>query len=89
MIFIAMLLGLRCSEILGLRWEDFDIKRRADTDEIFTGGARRLLPGRRRPLCHPERWNRKLVSWPLWNRVKNVRIAENQGEQGCLGRPPL
>ena len=27
MIFIAMLLGLRCSEILGLRWEDFDMKR--------------------------------------------------------------
>ena len=45
MIFIAMLLGLRCSKILGLRWEDFDIERRADTDEIFTGGARRLLPG--------------------------------------------
>jgi hypothetical protein len=20
---------------------------------------------------------------------QNVRIAENQGEQGCLGRPPL
>lgn len=28
MIFIAMLLGLRASEILGLRWEDFDMKRR-------------------------------------------------------------
>jgi integrase len=28
MIFIAMLLGLRGSEILGLRWEDFDMERR-------------------------------------------------------------
>ena len=28
MIFIAMLLGLRCSEILGLRWDDFDMERR-------------------------------------------------------------
>jgi integrase len=28
MIFIAMLLGLRASEILGLRWDDFDMKRR-------------------------------------------------------------
>jgi integrase len=27
-IFIAMLLGLRASEILGLRWNDFDMKRR-------------------------------------------------------------
>jgi integrase len=28
MIFIAMLLGLRASEILGLRWEDFDMERK-------------------------------------------------------------
>jgi integrase len=28
MIFIAMLLGLRASEILGLRWEDFDMEFR-------------------------------------------------------------
>jgi integrase len=28
MVFIAMLLGLRGSEILGLRWEDFDMDRR-------------------------------------------------------------
>lgn len=28
MLFIAMLLGLRASEILGLRWEDFDMDRR-------------------------------------------------------------
>jgi integrase len=28
MIFIALLLGLRASEILGLRWDDFDMKRR-------------------------------------------------------------
>jgi integrase len=28
MLYIAMLLGLRASEILGLRWEDFDMKRR-------------------------------------------------------------
>jgi integrase len=28
MIFIAMLLGLRASEILGLRWDDFDMVRR-------------------------------------------------------------
>jgi integrase len=27
MIFIAMLLGLRASEILGLRWEDIDLDR--------------------------------------------------------------
>jgi integrase len=28
MIFIAMLLGFRASEILGLRWDDFDMKQR-------------------------------------------------------------
>ncbi len=27
MVFIAMLLGLRASEILGLRWEDIDLRR--------------------------------------------------------------
>ena len=88
MIFIAMLLGLRCSEILGLRWEDFDIKRHADTDEIFTGGARRLLPGKRRPLCHPERWNRKLVSWPLSNRVKMSGLPKTRVSNVAWGARP-
>jgi integrase len=88
MIFIAMLLGLRCSEILGLRWEDFDIKRRADTVEIFTGGARRLLPGKRRPLCHPERWNRKIVSWPLWNRVKMSGLPKTRVSKVAWGARP-
>jgi integrase len=54
MIFIAMLLGLRCSEILGLRWEDFDMKRRVmriqrsqvgqNTGDTKTEGSEEELP---------------------------------------------
>ncbi len=54
MIFIAMLLGLRVSEILGLRWEDFDMERRVmsihrsqvgkDTGDTKTEGSEEELP---------------------------------------------
>lgn len=54
MIFIAMLLGLRVSEILGLRWEDFDMARRVmnihrsqvgkDTGDTKTEGSEEELP---------------------------------------------
>lgn len=54
MIFIAMLLGLRVSEILGLRWEDFDMVRRVmsihrsqvgqNTGDTKTEGSEEELP---------------------------------------------
>jgi integrase len=54
MIFIAMLLGLRVSEILGLRWEDFNMERRVmhihrsqvgkDTGDTKTEGSEEELP---------------------------------------------
>jgi integrase len=54
MIFIAMLLGLRVSEILGLRWEDFNMVRRVmsihrsqvgqNTGDTKTEGSEEELP---------------------------------------------
>jgi len=54
MIFVAMLLGLRVSEILGLRWEDFDMDRRVmsihrsqvgqHTGDTKTEGSEEELP---------------------------------------------
>jgi integrase len=54
MTFIAMLLGLRVSEILGLRWEDFDMERRVmsihrsqvgqHTGDTKTEGSEEELP---------------------------------------------
>jgi integrase len=54
MIFIAMLLGLRISEVLGLRWEDFNMERRVTsiqrsqvgqhTGDTKTEGSEEELP---------------------------------------------
>jgi integrase len=49
MIFIAMLLGLRVSEILGLRWEDFDMERRVMSIHRSQVGKDTAIPRRKAP----------------------------------------
>ncbi len=74
MIFIAMLLGLRVSEILGLRWEDFDMKRRVmsihrsqvgqHTGDTKTEGSEEELP------IHPDLY----VVLKAWRKEQTIDV---------------
>jgi integrase len=92
MIFIAMLLGLRASEILGLRWEDFDMERRImsihrsqvgqHTGDTKTEGSEEELP------IHPDLYE-VLEKWREEQTVDGVHTPVNGWLFGSLitGRP--
>ncbi len=92
MIFIAMLLGLRASEILGLRWEDFNMDRRImridrsqvgkHTGDTKTEGSKEELP------IHPDLYA-VLETWREEQTIDGVHTPVNGWLFGNLitGRP--
>jgi integrase len=92
MIFIAMLLGLRASEILGLRWEDFDMECRVmsihrsqvgqHTGDTKTEGSEEELP------IHEDLYA-VLEAWKAQQTIDGVHTPVNGWLFGNLitGRP--
>lgn len=92
MIFIAMLLGLRASEILGLRWQDFDMEARVmsihrsqvgqHTGDTKTEGSEEELP------IHPDLYD-VLELWREEQTIDGVHTPINGWLFGSLitGRP--
>jgi integrase len=92
MLYIAMLLGLRASEILGLRWDDFDMDRRVMsihrshvgkyTGDTKTEGSEDELP------IHPDLYE-GLEAWREEQTIDGVHTPVNGWLFGSIitGRP--